>query len=532
MTRAELRWLLLASLAVLLFASLPTLYAWRLADEQHVFGGFVYNVEDGNAYLGKMRLGAEGEWLFHLFYTSEEHEPAMAFPLHILLGKLAAATGTPLIATYHLARVGFGLLLLCTVYAFLAYFTPDVTTRRLAWALTALGSGLGWLLTLLVGPTLLGDLPLDFWVPEAYLFLVLYNLPHLALAEALLLWSLLWTLRGQEESRPALIVAAGLAAVGLTLVVPFYVGVLAAALGAYLVAITLRERRIPWRRVAQTALVGAFALPVVAYDAWTFTTNPAFVAWTAQNTIFSPHPLHYLLGFLPLLIPAVPGLVLALCRRETSPRWLLPVAWVLAVPFLLYMPFNLQRRMIAAAQVPLALLAALGLVTWTERPTRTRAWRTLLVAWVALASLSNVLLVAGSLLEMHNRPMPAFRPAAEIAAIDELARRAENEEVVLVAYQSGNLIPTRVHVRVFMGHGPETLHYEERQQDLERFFDPATDDAWRRQLLVRHRVAWVFYGPAERALGAWDPATAGYLVPVYDAQGYRLYRVDLKGGSS
>jgi hypothetical protein len=328
-----------------------------------------------------------------------------------------------------------------------------------------------------------------------------------------------------------LIVAAGLAAMGLTLVVPFYIGVLAAALGAYLVAITLRERRIPWRRVAQTALVGAFALPVVAYDAWTFTTNPAFVAWTAQNTIFSPHPLHYLLGFLPLLIPAVPGLILALRRRETSHRWLLPVAWVLAVPLLLYMPFNLQRRMIAGAQVPLALLAALGLVTWTEKPGRTKRARTLLVAWVALASLSNVLLVAGSLSEIGHRAIPVFRPAAEIAAIDELARQAENEEVVLVAYHSGNLIPTRVHLRVFMGHGPETLHYEERQQDLERFFDPATDDAWRRQLLARHRVAWLFYGPAERALGAWDPATAGYLVPVYDTQGYRLYRVDLKGGS-
>jgi hypothetical protein len=449
----------------------------------------------------------------------------MAFPLHILLGKLAAATGMSLITTYHLARVLFGLLLLLTVYAFLAYFTPDVTTRRLAWALVALGSGLGWLLTLLAGSTWLGDLPLDFWVPEAYVFLVLYNLPHLALAEALLLWSLIWTLRGQEEKRPGLIVAAGLAAVGLTLVVPFYIGVLAAALGAYLVAITLREQRIPWRRVGQTAIVGAFALPVVAYNAWAFTTNPAFVAWTAQNTIFSPHPLHYLMGFMPLLIPAVPGLVVALRYQEASHRWLLPVAWVLVVPPLLYTPFNLQRRLIAGAQVPLALLAALGLVAWTEKPTRPRRARTLLVAWVALASLSNVLLVAGSLLEIGNRAMPAFRPAAEIATIDDLARMAENEEIVLVAYESGNLIPTRAHVRVFMGHGPETLHYEEKQRDLERFFDLATDDVWRRQLLAEHRIAWVFYGPAERALGAWDPAGATYLELVSEHNGYRLFHV-------
>ncbi|MEJ2210927.1 MAG: hypothetical protein P8129_18070, partial [Anaerolineae bacterium] len=83
MTRAELRWVLLASLAVLLFASLPTIYAWSRADEGHVFGGFVYNNEDGNSYIAKMRLGARGEWLFHLPYTPEEHEGALVYPFHL-----------------------------------------------------------------------------------------------------------------------------------------------------------------------------------------------------------------------------------------------------------------------------------------------------------------------------------------------------------------------------------------------------------------------------------------------------------------
>ena len=80
MTRAEIRWVLLASLAVILFASLPTLYAWRLADDDHVFTGFVYNTYDGNSYIAKMRLGARGEWLFHLPYTSEEHDSAFVWP--------------------------------------------------------------------------------------------------------------------------------------------------------------------------------------------------------------------------------------------------------------------------------------------------------------------------------------------------------------------------------------------------------------------------------------------------------------------
>jgi hypothetical protein len=530
MSRAELRWVLIASAVVLLFASLPTLYAWRLADAEHVFTGSVYNSEDYNSYIGKMQLGAGGEWLFRLFYTAEEHQPAMAVPVHILLGKLAAGTGLSLVLTYHLARVAFGLILLVTLYAFFARFTSDVTTRRLAWALTALGSGMGWLLVLLGLSGWLGAMPLDFWVPEAFAFLVLYSLPHLALAGTLLLWSLTWALTSFEQKRLGPTWKAGVAAAGMALIVPFYAGVLAAALGAYLLALSIRSRRIPWLMVGQTALVGAFTAPIVAYNAWVFTVNPAFRQWGAQNTILSPHPLHYLLGYLPLLIPGVPGAILAV--RERDNRWLLPVAWLLVVPVLLYIPFNLQRRMIAGVQVPLALLAARGLLSWVQGHTQTRrtdpapAWpRTALAAFVALAALSNVLLVASSLVEVSRRVPPIFRPAAEIAAVDWLGGQAEPDDTVLSAFATGNVIPARTGTRVFIGHGPETLYFDEKQEAVQRFFATATDDGWRQELLVEYGIVYLFYGPVERALGDWSPAGAPYLEQVYDQDGYSIYRV-------
>jgi hypothetical protein len=373
-----------------------------------------------------------------------------------------------------------------------------------------------------------GALPLDFWVPEAFVFLVLYNLPHLALAQSLLLWSVLWTLDGFEDKQWPALLKAGAAAMGMTLVVPFYAGVLAAALGAFLLALAIRERRAPWRRVGQTMVVGAFAAPVVAYNLWAFTTNPALRVWTAQNTILSPHALHYVLGYLPLLIPAVPGAVLVLRQRDE--KWLLPLAWVLIVPVLLYSPFNLQRRMIAVAQVPLAMLAAQGLVEWLKP--RTRAWRTIAVAWAALASLSNLVLVSSSLTELTHRAPPAFHPAGEIAAMDWLAGRAGDDDIVLSAYESGNVIPARAHVRVFLGHGPETLYTEEKREAVRRFFDAATGDAWRQELIDQYSIDWVFYGPAEQVLGTWDPTEAPYLEPVYDNMGHTLFRVIEAVGSA
>jgi hypothetical protein len=527
MTRSEFRWVLVASLAVILFASLPTLYGWALANDNRVYTGFVYNTEDSNSYIAKMRLGARGEWLFHLFYSPEPHEPALIFPFHLLLGKLGAAAGLPHILTYHVARVLLGLGLLITVYVFVAYFLQDVTTRRLAWALVTIGSGLGWLLTALGKTDWLGTLPPDFWIPEAFMFLVLYNLPHLALAQSLLLWSLLWTLQGSEKRDLQRGLLGGLAAFGMTWIVPFYAGVLAVAMGAYLVLLILRRRCIPRWELGLMVLVGLFVLPAVIYNAWVFTANPAFRIWAAQKSNPSPHPLHYLLGYAWLLVPAVWGAKSVIqgevahgARNEGLQ--LLPLLWAMGSICLAYVPFVSQRRMIVLMQVFLALLAAPCLYTWFGK----KRW--MLVTYVALASLSNLLLVVGSLEPIRQQKTPIYRPAAEIAALEWLDVHADLGETVLASYQVGNVVPAWTDLRVFAGHGPETLHSAEKRDALMQFFDPTTDDAWRQALLRDFGLDYVFHGPQERELGDWDPSTAQYLAPIYGEGVYTIYEVKVE----
>ena len=519
MTRTEVRWVLVASLIVVALASLPTIYAWALAGDDHVFTGFVYNTEDGNSYIAKMRVGARGEWLYHNRYTPEPHKPALVFPFHLLLGKLGAGLGLSMVLTYQLARVLFGLFLLFTIYVFVARFTSDVITRRVAWALTAVGSGLGWALLALGSSEWLGTLSLDYWVPEAYLFLVLYSLPHLAAAETLLLWSLLSVLRAFEGEGYRWCLYAAAAAFFMTWIVPFYSGVLAAVLGAYLLSLFLRRRRFPWRETGLTVLAGFGALPPVMYNAWVFTTNSSFATWAAQLHLPSPHPLHYLLGYALLLVPAVRGAIQAI-RRE-SEEWLLLVAWVLVAPILVYLPFNPQRRMIVAAQVPLALLAATGMVTWFPKR------RLVLVAFVVVASLSNLLLVFGNLGPIRQRTAPIYRPADEIAVLEWLNVHSEPGESVLASFEVGNVIPAWTDLHVFTGHGPETMHKAEKTVALRRFFDANTGDAWRQSLLRDYGLDYAFYGPDERSLGGWDPASADYLTLLYGSREYALYRVSL-----
>jgi len=310
---------------------------------------------------------------------------------------------------------------------------------------------------------------------------------------------------------------AGLLWLLMGLIVPFYVAVAWAVTGAAWLALRLRNRSFPWREGLTAVVAILLSAPVVAYSAWVFTTDPVYATWAAQNLILSPHPFHYLAAY------GVPLLLAAFAIREgwraKEPVWL-PLAWVAIVPVLVYLPFNLQRRLVEGVQVPLSLLAAWGAARlWGSG----RRW---LVA-VLLATMlpTNLVISAGSSGWMLARPAPFFRTAAEITALDWLAGQTQPSDAILTAYSTGTYLPVRVGARVFLGHGLETVDAEGKEAMVARFFGAETDESWREWLLAEYGIDYVFWGPAERALGDFDPAQAPYLRPAYDAGEYRVLEV-------
>jgi hypothetical protein len=546
LARREYRFVLLVGIFAMIITSVPYALGASLATEERVFGGFVLALEDCYSYLAKMRQGAEGAWLFHIAYTSEPHVGTFFFPFHLLLGKAAALfPGDDLTARmvwiYHVARWVFGLGLLLTVYRFLSEFTERIAVRRLALLMVTFGGGLGWLLVALGRPGWLSSQPLDFILPEGFTFLVLYAFPHIALGRTLLLWGILFLLKtwgvghairdagygirnGQGVFRILYPVLVGMAWFLMGLIVPFYVAVAWAVMGAAWVVLCVRRRRVMWREALLAAVPVVLSAPIVAYSLWVFNSDPVYEVWSSQNLILSPHPLHYLAAY------GVPLVLAAFALRETwrskGPAWL-ALAWVGVVPLLVYLPFNLQRRLVEGVQVPLSLLAAWGLLKATSGKWQGASARRWLVAGVMLLtmSLTNVLLVAGSCLTLRGLPAPIYRDAAEVAALDWLDGRAEPDDVFLTSYPTGNYLPARVWARVFVGHGPETVHFREKGALAARFFDAATDDVWRRDLLEAHGIDYVLWGPRERELGAFDPRATSYLQVIYDVDSYVICEV-------
>ena len=142
---SEIIWVIVVSAFVIALASLPYAAVYLTTPPDLRFVGTLLNPLDGDTYLAKMQFGAQGDWLFHLPYTAQDHPGAFVLEHYLALGHVAEWTRLPIPFVYHLARVMAGFVLLLVVYALVAHVTQDLTERRLAFLFVALSSGLaGW----------------------------------------------------------------------------------------------------------------------------------------------------------------------------------------------------------------------------------------------------------------------------------------------------------------------------------------------------------------------------------------------------
>lgn len=514
-SRRERQWAIRWAIGVVALSCLPYLLAWALAPDSTHYTGLLLNSLDGASYYAKMQQGARGDWLFHLPFTSEPHEGSPIFLFYLALGHLSRLLSLPIPLVYHLARAAAGFFLLLVAYGFIARFVERPSLRRAAFGLLSVSAGLGWLLSLW------GVLLADMWVAEGFTFLSILVNPHFPLAIGLMLLLFLAVLT-PGEGRPAIRRPAAAAAGGLLLAVvqPFAVPIVLVVLAVYLALRIALERRVPWSEALVTAALAIGAAPIMLYDLYLTRANPALAAWTAQNVTSSLPPWDYALGYGLVLLLAIPGLVSAARRRRPTDLFLL--AWAGSVAVLLYVPFALQRRFIAGLHVPLAILAAMGLeqVVWGRVRPRRQALATGL--FIALASLTNVLVPLVAVAGVAAGRAPLVMTQGEAGACAWLSQNTAWTDTVLAPVESGQFIPAWAGNRVVYGHPFETIDAETKQDEVSLFFERGTPANWRRDLLERHGVRYLFTDDLSLDL---DPVLLGLKL---EWSGYEvaLYKVE------
>jgi len=510
-------------LALALLTTAPYIVGWAAQPEGQFFSGHVVGVEDGYSYLGKMRLGAMGRWAFHIFYTTEPHdaEPLTFLP-YILPGQFlrpfvdttANTLYTPMILTFHALRLLWGGLLVAAVYRFVATFLAGPGPRLTATVVALVGGGWGWLVLFT------GAAPPEWLIPEAFGLHLLYTLPHLALARACTLagfLALFASLGDNNRNHAYALLAGALWTVG-GLASPISFASVYAVLGIWGVLLWVRARAFPLRPFVRALIAFLVTLPVFGFYMVAFNTNPVFAQWSAQNILRSPPPPHYLAAYGGLLLLGA----FAVRRAWATERGTLLLAWVLVGLTLIYLPINVQRRLGEGVLVPLAVLAVWGIGVLVE----SRGWKRwrLRAALCVWAFPTVILFYAATWGAVLTQNPDLYAPAAEVRAmwwLDDNAVERERGAVVLTRFDAGNILPAYTNLRPVVGHGPETLYYQEKEALTDRYFEDALTAAERAALYDEYTVDYVLFVPGDEP-PAWASAT---LEQLYDEDGVTIFAV-------
>jgi hypothetical protein len=521
---------------------------WLYSGAAVVPGGFMV---DYNSHMAKMRQGVRGEWDYHLLFTHEAHPGLTGVQsFYIALGALAYVAGLSLQVVYHLARFVLTIVMILVLWRFVSCFFARDAERWTAMLFATLVTGVGWILYFFAPLLPTPPAPIEFWLMDAYNLTGAFYMPHFSAAIVLQMLAVmaLMDFLAAPGVRPAPRMAwLTLLLVLLVLIQP-YVVLLTFPLTGLLVLYDLRQH---WRRgVLRPHLWQYFWLVFPAgihggLAIWQFLllrSDPVWVNFTAQNITLSPSPDYYALGYLPFLIPIV---YFAFSSRRSAATGNIPVSdltvhtaplivpglWVIIVAVLLYAPLPTQRRYLLGVQTPLAILATAG---WSYLITSVKPHLRPMVAipYFVLAGVALLLMLTGNLLGMTPAATPAaFYSPDELAGYAWLRENASPDALVLTTLDgegkgSGGRLVAMTGMRVYLGHWIETADFLDKVDIIRQFYQPETEDAWRRDLLQSTGVQYVWYDDYARAFGTWSPEQADYLEAVFSSETVTLYRVE------
>ena len=543
-------WPVLAiSLILLAVTALPTLFGYLSAPPDRWFSGVVYNMHDTTQYLSWMREA--GRRLLTDNKMTAEPTPAIFINLHWWIpGRVAGILGWSPIRAYLAFRLLSVPLYVALLWWVSGLFFADRRKRRFAFWLTTLTSGLGWVWVVHKYALGLSDVlyPHDLYTTPGNSFWVMVASPHLTLALALTVGTLGLAWSGVTRGCWRRTLAAAGLALFLGLGHIYDLVTVWTALAAYGLLLLLRQYRkrgvrkpadlwpTDLRPFLQMATIVLVSLPAPLYFGWV--ASPANPLWRKALQqydnlgAFTPDPLHLtiLLG-LTFLVALVHWLTSLRGLLDQSERDLFLKGWFPVNLVILYLPLHFAIMLLTGFQFVLAALATDALfdrlLPWLRArwPSRRR-----LVRWVPALFLlavlpTNLYLFAWRFVELRRHDYPFYLSQGEIAAIRWLEANADPDDVVLSAFTPGHFIPGLAGTRAFLSNAVMTMDFVAKRAMVQRFFQADTPDEERRQLLTRYGVDYVFYGPAERALGAYEPDRAPFLEPVFEEAGTAVYRV-------
>ncbi len=529
MTRAVPRSVILFACMLAIVTSIPYLVGWLLTPLGYTYTGAAAlpsgAAVDYHSHLAKIWQGTDGVFGYQLLFTHEDHA-AVPFVqgFYTILGALSPLS-PPL--TYHLARFVCTFLMVIALWRFGAHFFERSRDCWTFLLFSTLVTGVSWIL-LIINPAQASQIaPIELWLTDAYNLAGALFMPHFAAAVGLQIAAWLLFLEWIANGRQITLVWLTLALAALSIIQPYVILLTGIVAGAYALIVLIRKQ-ITFARLVPLMLPFGLHAAISLYQAWIINSDPVWAGFSAQNITHSPPPIYYLLGYLPLLIPA--ALALPALRKQLNSHWLLPLIWIVVVALLLYAPIPTQRRYLLGVQTPLALIATFGWSMFTAR------WKhihetMLKAALTALAGAPIILMIVSNTAALANVPHDAYLSSDETAAVTWLKQdECASTTTIFTTFDwngrgSGGRLVAATGLRVYIGHWIETVDFDAKIENVRRLYDPAESDDFRIDLLEDAQIGYVWYDDYARAVGRWSPDDAAFLTRAFETSTVIVYRV-------
>ncbi len=490
--------------------TLPYLVAVITGGDDHIFGGFLMNPQDGNSYLAKMEEGRLGEWKFSLPFTAEKSEGAYLFLFYIFLGHIARLTGFSLVVVFHITRMIGALFLFFSLYNFTArLFSDHPKGGRQAFLLCLFGSGMGWLFLLL------GLVTSDFWVVETFPFLSSYASPHFSIGIGILLWMLL------DIISPALLiqlVRLTISGLLMAILMPFGIVVVGSIGFIWTISEWLTTRHLDLRPIVAAMLLGG---PFLLYQFFSILQDPYLVIWNNQNLTQSPPIWDLSISLIPALFFTGFGIFQIVKSSAWNPATRLLVIWFVVGVGMIYFPFSLQRRFMFGFFIPVSCLAIMGLSMLSGKFFMAKLSNILFPTTLALSVITNCFVILLALFGIAQKSPLFYLSKDELTAYKYLISTSPPDAVILCSPETGNFIPGWTGLRVIYGHEFETIHAVENKAVVTDIYAGRISTSEISSVLKNKQVRYIFWGPRERRLGQ-----AEFLInlkPVYKNESVEIF---------
>lgn len=493
------------------------------------YGNTVVAPYDSSIYYSYIEQGRQGHLFMADTFTSEPFGATLWQPVWFVLGQLANLLHVTTPAVFFLGRVAAIPIFAISLWWLASWVFP--THRRLAWLMLLGAGGLGGLVSVISGQPVYvnGVMSPDMWVTEAYPWLTLWGSPHFLLVSSGIIFVLAGIERAWIERQWKPLPVIGVVALLTLSIHPFHV---VTWVVCWVILTSWRwvaTRHFPRAYVLRWLAVLGMAAPALILYGLQLLFDPLTIGRALQNVNpMTPFGLTVLgLGIFIILAPLG-----AWWQRPHVERWQWLVGLAITYLIVVYAPLPFQRRLSQGLMIPFALLAVPAIRHIAEVVRRwSKAFRVLMVAAGLVLMSSTWLVVFGFIVkdyvdELAVAPKRMYYVSSEFTHLtSEVIRPLDDHRPILATLLESNIIAGLTAHHVYLGYGVETLNFDTKLAEMQRFYGQLNQSE-QRQFLQARGICYVLDSPRAQAYGgAFQPRTWPDLTAVWTGPSSSLYQL-------